>query len=768
MCGVWLALLGAITVVISGCSRGSDLPAAAAATRRDSAGPADSVIARAREALKHGRAWTAATLMRPVVQDSGTSAPEASLLLARAAASWGGWDEVVSAISEAPWLDSAGGGLGHVLLVEAALARNDLEAARVHAHAALAAASGSDARSERLILLARVLARVSEVDPIFRDSAASAYARAASAEPRVADWLLLRAARLTLDDAERTRLLGQIADGPARKRVPLVEAQAFEAAGDSGRAMAAYAHAGRAVDALRLSLGKGMSGRRDSVRIQLLQVVRHGNAAEASRAIDVLDAEFARVPVVDERALAERAFALGRIDRASIGYQRILARGGTDSDRLAYATMLVRRGRDGDAVRQFTRVHGTADLRARALLGRARVALGRGEPGIARRALRALMRIAPEDTTEAEALYILADLATDEGRDEAAADAFREVVRRFPTSEYAPRALFRAGIISFVQHNARRAALEFDSLATRYPRSDDAIAGLYWAGRSWWTVGDTVRARKCWEQVRSRHALSYYSGLSARRLGGSLRPLLASVPHHPVPVWLATGLERLDVLDRVGLAPEAQAELDRLRQQADTSPLELLLLAQALEERGWYGVGIQVAWRAVARGIVPSVDLYRVLYPLPLDVRQLVQEAGARERVDPPLIAALIRQESAFNPRARSGADAHGLMQLLPSVARVLARATGVRPWRVQLLDIPEINVELGTSHLAAALQSHDDIGHTLAAYNAGDTRVARWSHKHGMSDPEVFVERIPFAETRDYVRIVERGSDMYGALYSW
>lgn len=142
-------------------------------------------------------------------------------------------------------------------------------------------------------------------------------------------------------------------------------------------------------------------------------------------------------------------------------------------------------------------------------------------------------------------------------------------------------------------------------------------------------------------------------------------------------------------------------------------------------------------------------------------------EAAAND-LDPSLVAALIRQESRFNPRATSGAGARGLMQIMPRVGRTIATGLEYPTWDAALLYQPGVSLQLGTSHLADLLSGYTDNGRALAAYNAGASRVERWARKHGTDDDEIFVERIPYRETRDYVRIVERNRELYRSLYPW
>ena len=131
-------------------------------------------------------------------------------------------------------------------------------------------------------------------------------------------------------------------------------------------------------------------------------------------------------------------------------------------------------------------------------------------------------------------------------------------------------------------------------------------------------------------------------------------------------------------------------------------------------------------------------------------------------------MAALIRQESSFNPRARSRADARGVMQLLPSVGRSIAGSLAFPFWDDALLYQPDANIRLGTRHLATLLRTYPALEYALAAYNAGGSRVVRWRKKPGTADPELFVERIPYDETRDYVRILLRNRELYRRLYEW
>jgi soluble lytic murein transglycosylase len=120
-----------------------------------------------------------------------------------------------------------------------------------------------------------------------------------------------------------------------------------------------------------------------------------------------------------------------------------------------------------------------------------------------------------------------------------------------------------------------------------------------------------------------------------------------------------------------------------------------------------------------------------------------------------------------FNAGAVSPAGAIGLMQVMPATGRILARAVGVRRFDPEMLERPDVNVHLGMKYLADQLRTWNGrVVPVLAAYNAGPARVQRWREFPEWGRDELFAERIPYQETRDYVKIVQRNAAMYRALY--
>jgi len=723
----------------------------------------DSTIRLAREALAAGRPWQASRLLAPLLRDSATRTPEAELVAASAAAAWGGWKETGRILGGARWLDSAFDGEGHELLTRAHLALRRDSLARRHAEAAVAAAPTPELRADRLVLLARALDRLKETD-----SAAATYLAGAEGRPEIADWLRLRAFAVTRDSGLRTQRGALIGDSLVRARLPLAAAVAFEKTGDTAAALLAYQSAGSPLAALRLRAAGADSATRAEIRSALLATVtERTGSASARTAVRLLDSLGYRLAPGEQLVIARSAARSGPAGRAADGYAAAFAAGlGETSDRFEYANVLFRLGRYPDAVRWYRRVTAPSALAASAAYREARsyVRDGRVEEG--RELLRRIVRTWPTDSAAASARYLLADLATDTRQDSLARATFRQVAQHHPGSRLAASAAFRAAMIAYIDGRPHAAAVELDSLRQRWPTSDEVTASLYWAGRAWADAGDSTAARARWQSAMVRDSASYYSAASAQRLGvPSWEPAPADDVFLSAPDLEATAA-RAELLERLGMDDEAAAERARFTRQAGSGADRLLAAADIMRRRGRPSQGITLARRAQTAGAPKDARLYRLLYPLSFSDAVLAE--SGRHRLDPSLVAALIRQESLYDPEATSPAGARGLMQMMPEVGRGVAKSLDYDTWDPVLLYQPDVNIELGTAHLRELLDSQGNVVEVLAAYNAGGHRVARWRTKPGADDPEFLVERIPYVETRDYVRIVQRNRALYRALYHW
>ncbi len=158
-------------------------------------------------------------------------------------------------------------------------------------------------------------------------------------------------------------------------------------------------------------------------------------------------------------------------------------------------------------------------------------------------------------------------------------------------------------------------------------------------------------------------------------------------------------------------------------------------------------------------------EILQVIFPL--TYWESIRKQSALRGLDPYLIAALIAQESTFDPQIRSVANAWGLMQIVPATGRRLARSLGIRRFTTATLTNPEINIRMGTLHFSQLVEQYGGTYYALASYNAGGSRVVRWKAEAPGLDEEEFIDNIPFPETQNYVKRILGTAEDYRMLYA-
>jgi soluble lytic murein transglycosylase len=718
--------------------------------------PPDPLIVRAEEALARGNPWRAYRLVLPRTREPRTRTPEVVWLAARSAAEWGGWTQVRTLLTRERWLDSRYEGGPRELLARASLALGQDSAAIIHATSAIAGAASDSSRGVRRVLLARALDRVGRLD-----EAANAYAMAAGELPTINDWLQLRAATATRDAQGRVRLISGLTSLVAIRRAPVALAIANGGRKQWEAARDAWAIAGDSVEA---GLAAAKVGITPELRPWLFASLDRARPDQLPRVVAAIDEAFPILTSGEQLSMARAAVRSGDARRAVIGFERSFADSlGEPEDRLRFGTSLMRAGQTQRALVALLRVTGPDAVVARAQYDRARAyfRLGKGDSALA--LLAEIPDRFPAESSSANALALAADLAVDAGNDSAARSRWRRLAEIQPNNRFAPNARFQAAMVAYVRRDYQSALAEFDSIGTT--PGPEMNAGLYWAGRSLHALGDTAGAVTRWRTIATRSPETYYAERAGRRLGlvpwapsGSPRPELSD----PKAIGF---VQRVNLLGHVGMTQEAHWETEGFQEGLVTGS-ELLEAARAVAATGKPAVAARLARRALAAGPVDSVTAYYIIYPV-VHADALAHEAESHD-VEPAFSSALIRQESSFDPGALSAAGARGLMQVMPPVGRQLARRLGWPLWDPVLLFEPDVSLELGHYHLANLLSRFREERLVLAAYNAGGNRLAAWQQRAGANDWEVFVERIPYAETRDYVRIVMRNAEYYRRMYDW
>jgi soluble lytic murein transglycosylase len=227
--------------------------------------------------------------------------------------------------------------------------------------------------------------------------------------------------------------------------------------------------------------------------------------------------------------------------------------------------------------------------------------------------------------------------------------------------------------------------------------------------------------------------------------------------------------KRIALLLATGLYHEAMGELRYAQRMWGDSPQLQATVALTERRLGNVRAGINAMKRAypqylAAGGETLPREILQVIFPV--DYWPLLQKYAAAKSLDPYLVAALVAQESNFDPVVKSSANAVGLMQVLPSTGRSYARRLGIKPFSANRLTEAEVNVRIGTNIFFDTVKKFGGVYFALAAYNAGDSRVAAWQRERPGMPQDEFIDDIPFPETQNYVKRILGTAEDYRRLY--
>lgn len=505
-------------------------------------------------------------------------------------------------------------------------------------------------------------------------------------------------------------------------------------------------------------------------------------ASQAALAITRLRAWDFGTParIAAEMARAETLFRARRWSSARAGYERLqdVVKGDERElvdIRLAAIGVLGGSSRDARAAREVLRrlsaAHEPRAAEARFYLLGATRASGQHDEYV--RLARQYVQAYPKSPFAEEALnnlathYILVD------EDDHAEEVFLEMLHRFPTGRYAERAAWRAGWWAYRADDYKAAIELFERGASVSPRSDYRPSWLYWSGRAYEALGDIPAAIGRYRLTVADYLNTYYGRLASKRLDARKAPLpppnVKRVPAAEAPSLPPTR-DRITLLMSLGLWREAANELRFAQRVWGDSPRLQATVALVQNKLGDLRLGINTMKRAypqymAAGGEDLPREILEVLFPV--DYWPLIERHARARNLDPYLVAALVAQESTFDPIIRSSANAIGLMQVLPSTGRQYARRLGIRPFSALKLTEPETNVRIGTAYFSALIEEFGGSHFALASYNAGESRVRVWKAERRGLEQDEFIDDIPFPETQNYVKRILGTAEDYRRLYA-
>ena len=402
---------------------------------------------------------------------------------------------------------------------------------------------------------------------------------------------------------------------------------------------------------------------------------------------------------------------------------------------------------------------------------------GLGDDNEANARTRELVAEFPDSSWSAEALNNLGTHYIVTNQDDLAAETFKELFAKFPSGPHAERAAWKYGWWAYTTRNYAETARVFEAAAAAFPRSDYRPPWLYWSARAREKLGQRQIAEARMRLVHADYLHSYYGRLAATRLPpvrasnaqGSVVPAsLASDEARSVPAPPPTA-PLIRQLLAAGLYDDGMNELRYAQKAWGTSPAIEATVAWIHHQKGDLRRAITLMRRAYPQfltsgGEAVPAEILQVIFPL--TYWDTIKRQAAIYELDPYVVAALIAQESTFDPNARSVANAWGLMQILPSTGRRLATALGIRRFTTSMLTQGETNIRLGTLYFKRLVQQFGGTHYALASYNAGENRVVRWKAERPGMDEDEFIDDIPFPETQNYVKRILGTAEDYRRLY--
>ncbi len=352
-----------------------------------------------------------------------------------------------------------------------------------------------------------------------------------------------------------------------------------------------------------------------------------------------------------------------------------------------------------------------------------------------------------------------------------AMDTLRLLRRIDPADETGAADLWESGWRHYQNGNAAGAVGYWTELEDLYPDDGDAQRGRYWKARALEELGQPERARDAYRDlVASSDTSDFYSRQALSRLGEIPPAEGTALAQAPGGAWPEEpALRRVKLLTDLGLDELASRELELVAGGADRRDV-LALKGLILCRRGEQRAGIVLLREAFPalggpyQANVPG-EVLLAYYPLVYgdQIRSCARETGLPAH----LIAGIIRQESAFDPRATSPVGARGLMQLMPGTARDVSRKVGV-PYRPERLYDPGLSVRLGSTYFRELLDRFDgNVELALAGYNGGPNRIRRlWKESGPNAQLDDFLETLDLDESRNYVKRILVLADSYRQLY--
>ena len=392
-----------------------------------------------------------------------------------------------------------------------------------------------------------------------------------------------------------------------------------------------------------------------------------------------------------------------------------------------------------------------------------------------------------QTATIGQALWDKATVLELLGRTDEAVGTYNAIADTAPSSEHTSEAVFRAGMLRYKQGRGADARAIWSRQRSLASEEAEQARAYFWSAKAARMLGDQASAGQDLSTAATLSGVDYYTLRARGELASSDLPTGGALPSAApdwtlIEEWLratvgaedpsarttfltSPALQRAVELLGAGLRADAETEFEQLIEDAAGNSWLLYRLSRAASDEGLRSIAARAAARFItaSNGTPPQAIAlaYPAVYP------EIVDEQATQNKFSPFLLLALVRQESFYDARAVSPANASGLTQVIPETAQAIAEALGEKDFRISDLLRPKVSLRFGAHYLGEQVQMlGGNIPAALAAYNGGPGNATRWQQAAATSDPDVFLESIDFSETRSYVELVLENYAVY--LYAY
>lgn len=414
------------------------------------------------------------------------------------------------------------------------------------------------------------------------------------------------------------------------------------------------------------------------------------------------------------------------------------------------------------------------------------------------------LKIAYKQYESPKALYMIAGISVKQNQDNKAISAYITFAQRYPKHELADKALWQAAKAAERNGLFSEGKSAYTLLIQNHPGSnyyDDAKWGvgfnyfcldslslalntftdlsksstephiidqsLYWAGKTAIRLNLNEEAESFYSKAALGFPRSYYSAKAVKMGFGHTAQLNYSmVADHKL--IRSDHIDRSETLYHIGLHTEARQEYSKILRNKSKDIEQLLALRNYFEDLGFVDLAVNLSLQLASsnRKEREWTKVYPTYY------FEQIKNSAEKVKIDPYLILSVIRQESRFNKKATSRVGARGLMQIMPKTGKTLASNLRINNYQRNNLFDPELSIRFGAYFLSNQIEyfkqsmaPHMCFELSLAAYNAGPHNAQNWLKRFPYTDVDLFIERIPFKETRLYVKLVLKNYEIYKAL---